>query len=111
MAVGPADLDACEVSFEAEAEVEAKIVGGVVAGAASDLVDPEPLRRFQGCARSDGIAVRIGADEVQAKPVVVILGEVDQEHGSIAEVVDDGFETAIIEKIGDGESSTGAGIG
>ena len=91
LAAGPTDLDAYEASFEAEAEVEAKIVGGVVAGAASDFVDPETARRFQGRACADGIAVRGGADEVQPEPMVLIPGEVDQEHRSIAEVVDDGF--------------------
>ncbi len=66
---------------------------------------------MEGDARSDGIAVGRGADETQSEPVVLILCEVDEEHGVVAEVVDDGFDAAVVEEIGDGEAAAGARVG
>ena len=42
---------------------------------------------------------------MQAEPVVLILREVDEEHRTIAEVVDDGFEAPVVEQISDGQAS------
>ena len=66
MTVGPADLDVLELSFSAEAKVEAKVARRVVAGAAANLIDPEAGGAVEGDAGTDGIAVGDGSDEVQA---------------------------------------------
>ncbi len=91
--------------------MEAEIVRRVVAGAAAHLIDPEALCRVKGHTRSYGVAVRRCADETQTEPVVLVFCEVDEEHGPIAEIVDHGFEPAIVEEIGDGEAAAGTRVG
>ena len=91
--------------------MEAQIVRRVVAGTAAHFIDPEALCRVEGHARSYGIAVGRCAHEMQTKPVVLILCEVDQKHGPIAEVVDHGFEPAVVEEICDGEATAGTWVG
>ena len=62
---------------------------------------------------SDGVFVGlgVGGDEVEAEPVVCGFRLVDEEHGAVGEVVDDGFEAAVVEEVGDGEAAAGGGFG
>ena len=93
-----------------EAEVEAEIARGVVAGAAADLVHPNAILAMQGDARADRISVGAGADQMQTKPVVLVLGGVDEQHGQVAQVVHDLFHTAIVPQVGDGEAAARLGL-
>ncbi len=43
--------------------------------------------------------------------MVFVLREVDEEHGPVAEVIDHGFEAAVVEEICDSEAAAGARIG
>jgi hypothetical protein len=104
--VGPADLDGVEVGLGTEAEVEAKVAGGVVAGAGADLVYPDAIGTAEGDAGSDGGAVGGGADEVDTEPMVLVAGEIDEEHRRVGEVIDDGRDAAVVEEVGCGEAAS-----
>ena len=43
--------------------------------------------------------------------MVGVAGQVDEEHGAVGEVVDDGFEASVVEEVGDGEAAAGARFG
>ncbi len=66
---------------------------------------------MDGDAGADGVAVGYGADEVQSEPMVLVFGEVDEEHGVVAEVVDDGFDASVVEEVGGGKAAAGTRVG
>lgn len=111
VAIWPADLDVFKLILRAEAEVQAQVAGGVVTGAAAHLIDPQAPCSLKGYACAYGIAVRGSSDKMETKPVILVLCQIDEEHRAVAEIVDDCFDPSIIEEIGDGEASAGAGFG
>ena len=64
---------------------------------------------MEGDAGADGVAVGAGADQAQAEPVILVAGNVDEQHGVVAEVIDDCFKAAVVEEVGDGEAAAGRG--
>ena len=48
---------------------------------------------------------------MQAEPVILVASEIDKEQGVVTEVIDDGFDAAIIEEVGSGETAAGTGFG
>jgi hypothetical protein len=95
------------VGLSAETEVQAEIAGAVVAGAAAHLVHPASFCAAQDDAGADGVAVGAGSGELDAEPVVAVFCLVDEQQRAVAEVVDDGLETAIVPQIGDGKAAAG----
>ena len=57
-AAGPSDFDGVEFGDGAEAEVDAHIATGIVAGATANFVDEDARASFYGDPGADGVAVR-----------------------------------------------------
>jgi hypothetical protein len=61
LAVGPADFDGVDLRFLSQAEVEAEVAAGVIAGSAADFVDPGAVLSVESNSGSDSIAVGAGS--------------------------------------------------
>ncbi len=78
------------------------VVIRAVAGTAADLVNPNPLSRFQGDARPDGVTIGAGADQVQSHPVVRGANIVDEKTRLGIDVWDKNGKMAGVPQVADG---------
>ena len=89
--------------------MEPQVVAGVVAAAAANFVGEIAGFGVENDAGSYGVAVGFGADQVDSEPMVVVLRLVYEEIWQVAEVIYDGFETAVVPEVGYGEAAAGGG--
>src|ERR1700687_603773 len=87
---GPADLEIFDLIHRLQAEVNAHIVVGNIAGAASDLIDLLARSRLQHETSPDTAAVRACADGFDLDPMIWVRYAIDQQAGSLVAVGDHG---------------------
>src|SRR6266851_7089940 len=104
-AAGPANLDPVDLSGGAEAEMDAHVVIGNVAGAAAHFVNESARARFYGDLRADAVAVGFDPDCPKGDPVVRVARVVDQKRRRSVHVADDCGHAAIIPQIADRQTA------
>jgi hypothetical protein len=77
-AAGPLDFDFAHQGVAAQPEMEARVIGGVVASSPADFVNLSHLRRIDGEARADRSAIALGADETKQNTMIRVLRLVEK---------------------------------
>ncbi len=78
------------------------IVVGVVTRPAAHFVDPASRTRrrtYNPYPRADSIAVGRDSNQTDAKPMVVIFGQIDKQKWEVTHIIDDRFQPAVVPKI------------
>ncbi len=98
-AAGPADLDPIDLGGGAEAEVDAHVVIGDVAGTTANFIDERSRAGFHRDLRTDAVAIGFAADGVKRYPVIAIVNVVHQQHRWRVHVADHRGHAAVIPQI------------
>src|SRR5260370_14424871 len=77
-AAWPADLDSIDFGEGTEAEVDAHVAIGNVAGAAADFVHESARAGFDGDFRADTIAIGFDADRAERNPMIAVADVIDE---------------------------------
>src|SRR6266481_711935 len=116
-AAGPADFQELDGFGFADAEVDAQIVLGKIAAAATDFVDLGMKTFFAGemgdafDARADAAAIGFCADGFYFDPIVAGAGVAAQKLRVIVDGVDDDVKIAVVVEIAEGAAARGDGDG
>src|SRR5216684_1953531 len=100
-AAGPAHLHPINLCRSAEAEMDAHVVIGNVAGAAAHFVNESARACFHRDSCPDAVAVGFDPDRPKRDPVVPVARVVDQKRRRSVHVADDCGNTAIIPQVSD----------
>ena len=104
-AAGPAHLHPINLCRSAEAEMDAHVVVGNVAGASAHFVNEGARARFHRDAGADAVAVGFDPDCPKGDPVVCVSRVVDQKRRRSVHVADDCGHAAIIPQIADRQTA------
>src|SRR5260370_26452473 len=104
-AAGPAHLHPINLCRSAEAEMDAHIVIGNVAGAAQHFVNESARTRFHRNAGADAVAVGFDPDCPKGDPVVRVARVVDKKRRRSVHVADDRGHAAIIPQVADRQTA------
>ena len=97
-AIRPAHDDAFDPSRSPEAEVQPKIVLGIVAAAAANFLALFAVGGDDPHQGPDGAAVRLRADELHRHPMSFARLIQPQEIGRVVQVVELGLELGVVER-------------
>src|ERR1700719_57472 len=95
-AAWPADLHSIDFGEGAEAEVDAHVAVGNVAGAAADFVHESARAGFHGDFRADAIAIGFDADRAERNPMIAVADVIDEKRRNTIHVADDRGNAAVI---------------
>src|SRR6266851_1471246 len=104
-AAGPAHLHPINLCRSAEAEMDAHVVIGNVAGAAAHFVNESARACFHRDSCPDAVAVGFDPDRPKRDPVVPVARVVDQKRRRSVHVADDCGHAAIIPQIADRQTA------
>src|SRR5216683_2966269 len=104
-AAGPAHLHPINLCRSAEAEMDAHVVIGNVAGAAAHFVNKSARARFHGNASADAVAVGFDPNRPKGDPVVPVARVVDQKRRRSVHVADHRGHAAIIPQVADRQTA------
>src|SRR5713101_6624661 len=102
---GPAHLHPINLCRSAEAEMDAHVVIGNVAGAAAHFVNKSARARFHGNASADAVAVGFDPNRPKGDPVVPVARVVDQKRRRSVHVADHRGHAAIIPQVADRQTA------
>src|SRR6202023_766654 len=95
-AAWPADLHSIDFGKGAEAEVDAHVAVGNVAGAAADFVHESARAGFHSNFRADAIAIGFDADRAERNPMIAVADVIDEKRRNSIQVADDRRNAAVI---------------